>query len=88
MNSLAIDQKIAQLDSSLLDILIESSKLGKKDKIISEDKIVDYYVIDTQTSFSEEPTWHHSRVNNMCKFAKLQGYNYLVILININHNAK
>lgn len=82
--SLVLDQKVALLDTGLLDIITDPSnplKLGKKGSFVRKDETTcNYYVIDTTTVFDQEFTWHHKRVNEMCKAARFKGFQYIVIV--------
>lgn len=82
--SLVLDQKVALLDSSILDDIVDPSNplnLGKKGSFIRKDEsICNYYVIDTTTMFENPLTWHHRRVHEMCQAARFKGYHYLVIV--------
>lgn len=82
--TLVLDQRVALLDTSLLDDISDPSnplKIGKKGSFIKKDETVcNYYVIDTSAMFTQELTWHHRRVNEMCKAARGTGYHFLVIV--------
>ena len=82
--TLVLNQKSALLDTSLLDEITNPSnplKLGKKGSLIRKDESVcNYYWIDANARFTNIPTWHHQRFNELFNAAQFKGYHYVVIL--------